>query len=323
MRTEKALKTIVAATDFSSGGFGASLEAVRLAEWHQGKVHVVHVVDEVMATEIGEHFLPSYQGGARKGLADDARGAWEATVKSTPALGVAAFEVRVAPRVRGILSFASGLKADLLVIGAWSERTPDVGMGTVATACVRSAACDVLIVRDSHEGKFTRVTACIDFSDTSLKALERAIDIASRDGAAIDVLHVYWTPTNLFPFSEAVRSAIDEEARKLQADAEKTLSYFCEPLKHELAYLKAEMHCVPLNGSPGRTIAEFARGRTADLIALGTRGKTNLRDVFLGSTAERLLRATPCSVLAVKPEGPHDPMGAHDREGAPQSRTAL
>lgn len=41
----------------------------------------------------------------------------------------------------------------------------------------------------------------------------------------------------------------------------------------------------------------------ADLIVLGTKGKTNLKYVLLGSTAERLLRDVPCSVLAIKPPG--------------------
>jgi nucleotide-binding universal stress UspA family protein len=39
----------------------------------------------------------------------------------------------------------------------------------------------------------------------------------------------------------------------------------------------------------------------ADLIALGTRGRTNLRDVLLGSTAERVIRSAGRSVLAVRP----------------------
>lgn len=46
-------------------------------------------------------------------------------------------------------------------------------------------------------------------------------------------------------------------------------------------------------------IVEYTREIGADLIVLGTRGRTNLRYVMAGSTAERLLRELPCSVLAV------------------------
>ena len=47
--------------------------------------------------------------------------------------------------------------------------------------------------------------------------------------------------------------------------------------------------------------ADYAAKAGADLIVLGTRGKTNLRDILLGSTAERVLAESRCSVLAVKP----------------------
>jgi nucleotide-binding universal stress UspA family protein len=41
----------------------------------------------------------------------------------------------------------------------------------------------------------------------------------------------------------------------------------------------------------------------ADLVVLGTRGRTGLKGIFLGTTAERLIHDSPCSALTVKPEG--------------------
>jgi len=51
----------------------------------------------------------------------------------------------------------------------------------------------------------------------------------------------------------------------------------------------------------GRGIAAYAKEHRADLLVLGTQGKTNLRYALLGSTAERVLRELPCSALAAKP----------------------
>ena len=53
----------------------------------------------------------------------------------------------------------------------------------------------------------------------------------------------------------------------------------------------------------GRGIIEYAREHHADLVVLGTRGRSNLRYVLLGSTAERVIREMECSILAVKPSG--------------------
>ena len=48
-------------------------------------------------------------------------------------------------------------------------------------------------------------------------------------------------------------------------------------------------------------VLEFAALVNADVVAVGTRGRSNLRDVVLGSTAEKVLRDSVCAVLAVKP----------------------
>ncbi len=56
-------------------------------------------------------------------------------------------------------------------------------------------------------------------------------------------------------------------------------------------------------------IIEFTRQVAADLVVLGTRGRTKLRDMLLGSTADRVVREAPCSILTVKPEGFEHPLG--------------
>ena len=48
-------------------------------------------------------------------------------------------------------------------------------------------------------------------------------------------------------------------------------------------------------------VLEFAALVNADLVAVGTRGRSNLRDLVLGSTAEKVLRDSVCAVLAAKP----------------------
>jgi nucleotide-binding universal stress UspA family protein len=53
--------------------------------------------------------------------------------------------------------------------------------------------------------------------------------------------------------------------------------------------------------SHGCEISEYARTESADLVVIGTRGKSSLKYLLLGSTAEYVLRERPCSVLAVRP----------------------
>ncbi len=293
------LKSIVVGMDFTECSRAAFAVAVRIAQWHQSDLTTVHVIDELVASELEEKL----GGGAgfRDSIMADARREWERLAARVPGGERSKLEVMIGGRIQGILATAAGKKADLLVIGAYGDRAPDVGTGTVATACVRKAPCATLIVRGTQAAPYTRVLACVDFSDTSRRVLESAEAVATRDGAALDLLHVFPAPTNLFPFSESMRRSFEEAIGAIEKRARERLDSFCAPEGRALAYLKAERHTVGFGGNAGQAIADFAKDRGSDLIVLGTRGRTNLRDLLMGSTAERVLASTPCSVLAVRP----------------------
>jgi nucleotide-binding universal stress UspA family protein len=59
-----------------------------------------------------------------------------------------------------------------------------------------------------------------------------------------------------------------------------------------------------LNGHPSAEILRFLEENKADLVVLGTHGLTGLAHFFLGSTAEKIVRRSPCSVLTVKSNKP-------------------
>jgi nucleotide-binding universal stress UspA family protein len=80
------------------------------------------------------------------------------------------------------------------------------------------------------------------------------------------------------------------------------LEAFGEPLRPEMAQFGVRYEIFDYPGH-GRGLTEFAPQVGRDLVVLGTRGRTNLRDLLLGSTAERVVRDAPCSILVVKPEG--------------------
>jgi len=56
-------------------------------------------------------------------------------------------------------------------------------------------------------------------------------------------------------------------------------------------------------GEPAAEILEVARGRGADLIVVGTHGRTGLEHALMGSIAERVVRRAHCPVLTVRPHG--------------------
>jgi len=283
-------------------------------------VHVVHVIDTTVVIDLETAFSPMQQG-IRDSLTADARGAWAEFAKGVPAAAVLPIEVIINNRIVGLLGLARRDKADLIVMGAFGTRRPDVGFGTVATACLRKSAADVLLVRDTQPGPFKAIIAAVDFSPTSARALARAAMFAAEDGAELHVLHVFAAPwlqisyaetRPLIPLIPPMMPLITPQMEKDYRDGlERQLAEFARPVAD--AHPDLRLRTVCYDTSTHRSgIVDYAKSASADLIVLGTRGRTNLRDILLGSTAEKTLAASHCSILAVKPVGFEHPLATGD-----------
>jgi nucleotide-binding universal stress UspA family protein len=130
-----------------------------------------------------------------------------------------------------------------------------------------------------------------DFSPPSLKALRYAEDLAGQYGAKLILLNVIEPigPTPDFAYNPMV---LDNAA--IVASAQKNLKKFAakEGLDGVSTYVR--------QGVPYHEISRAATELKADLICLATHGYTGLKHVFMGSTAERVVRHAPCPVLVVR-----------------------
>lgn len=280
------LASIVVGLDFSICSRVALGHAQRVASWAGAQVHPVHVVDAPIDKVRDDATLTPTQRGIHAGLIEDARKRWDAFVEGIRKASKLHLEVIVAHRLVGIRQQLDRHSADLLVLGAYGDEKPSLGMGTLASACVRSLPTDVLIVRDIYRDAFRTVVVGIDFSSTSRRALEVASLIAHGEGAKLYAAHV--APDN-----------VDTYAR-LRAELGPDLNAFVNEVTCRYPGLEVHAKVLPYSGYRSGVL-EFAALVNADLVAVGTRGRSNLRDVVLGSTAEKILRDSVCAVLAVKP----------------------
>jgi len=320
MSNVRAISSIVVGTDFTPCSAVALGQAIRIAGWSVGaggseaKVHVVHVIDTTVVIEL-ETALSEFQQGIRDGLTKDAAKAWADFAKTIPGAAGLPIEVSINNRIVGILRRAREDKADLLVMGALGHRAPDVGMGTVSTACVRKSMTDVLLVRDTANAKgtapFKAIVAAVDFSPTSLRAVERAALFAARDGAELHLLHVFSPPWGELHYRAPTPLAPEHQQKQYRDGLERRLAEFCRPALEPHGALRSTLAIYDYSGHRSG-IVEYAGKVGADLIVLGTRGRTNLRDLLLGSTAEKALEESRCSILAIKPVGFEHPLAADE-----------
>jgi nucleotide-binding universal stress UspA family protein len=142
--------------------------------------------------------------------------------------------------------------------------------------------------------QFRIILVPIDFSDASHRALDVSTFLAKQAGQAHLVLvHAYFVPVELEALAERAHEPILEVVSKQATqDLEQML------LKLQDEGISAEF--VAHHGSPEHTIVNTAIQKGADLIVMGTTGRTGLTHLLLGSVAERVVRSAPCAVLTVK-----------------------
>lgn len=141
--------------------------------------------------------------------------------------------------------------------------------------------------------KIQTILVPVDFSDPADQALEIARSLA-RDHQAKLVLMTSPPPQPQPPLSEGFAPELGdprlvEESRRLLTQA-----------ANSITDLSVETRLIV--GAPGPSIVAAAKDCSADLIVMGTHGRTGMLRVLMGSVAEHVLRHAPCPVLSVKPK---------------------
>lgn len=142
-----------------------------------------------------------------------------------------------------------------------------------------------------------RLLLATDLSRWAEGAEVYACALASSWGATLTVISVLEFPPGMnpdYPVNRLYLGELMKQATKELAD-----------LKSRVANRGVSAHTRITNGIPSQEVLAAAEAEDTDLIVVGTRGKTGVEHVVLGSTAERIIRTAPCPVLAVRGERQH------------------
>jgi len=134
----------------------------------------------------------------------------------------------------------------------------------------------------------------VDFSDTSERALDYAVDLAKQLGASVVVMHAYELPVYGFPDGAFVATV--EMATRIMNGAQAGLQ--AEVDKHKASGV--EMKTVLRQGIPVDEVHSVADEVKADLIVVGTHGRRGLARALLGSIAENVIRTSTRPVLSIR-----------------------
>jgi nucleotide-binding universal stress UspA family protein len=133
-----------------------------------------------------------------------------------------------------------------------------------------------------------------DFSEQSKKAVRYGIELATKFGAELHLLHAFETVPIMYGEGSGVPPQVADE---IEAAAVKYLD--------ELELESAEGLTVVRKVTEGHAFVEivrYAKDNTIDLVVIGTHGRGAIAHMLLGSVAEKVVRKAPCPVLVVRDE---------------------
>ena len=132
--------------------------------------------------------------------------------------------------------------------------------------------------------KLRQILCGVDFSDSSVEAFETAVELARALQAKVHIIHVIEIDPAI-----ADRAMEEKAVNAIEALVASANEFPASDLTTEVTTGRASVE-----------IIERARERNADLIVLGAKG-IRIPEVF-GSTADRVAKEAPCSVLIVRPQ---------------------
>jgi nucleotide-binding universal stress UspA family protein len=194
-----------------------------------------------------------------------------------------------------LISVCKEWKGDVIVVGA-SARGEARFLGSTGERVLRKAPVPVLIAKRSLPIGPKTVLIPTDFSTCSKQAAREALALVRGFGGRVVFLHVldiqYIYPTAYGTEAVLIPPVKPEE---LEPDWQEFLQDL--PLGGGLLWEKQTRE-----GRAAQTVADAAVEVSADLIVIGTHGRTGIAHMLLGSVAEQVLRTAPCSVLTIRPD---------------------
>ncbi len=182
-----------------------------------------------------------------------------------------------------VVKYAHVEDTDLVLIG---RKNKSEGSGILLTRLARKIHCSFIIVPEETELFLDDILVCADFSEWSKRALECAVEISSHDErTAVYCQHIYEVPHGY----HKIGKSFTEFAKIMKKHALRRYQEFIKNIDKK-GVTVAPIITLHKHGNDTSIIKDTASSVGANLVILGSKGKTFTSSIFLGSFAEKLVR---------------------------------
>ena len=274
------------ASDLSPRADIAVDRAAQLASATGARLRVLHVLNDLPADLVDDlkermrHVLASQIEAARSQV-----GPLEAEI-----------EIAVGGGDDRILAAADRDQVDLIVCGDHREfESGDRWLGSTMDRVLRHGRHAVLVVKLPVRNAYARPLVAVDLSDTSARALAYAMRLLP--GSTLGVLHAYQIPYAGIPKPRMVAGAV---AAGVRSEEGERLALWLKQFETLAAETGCHLDPRLERGDAEAIVLKQAAETRADLVVLGTHGRTGVRQALLGSVAAGLIGHLDTDVLAVR-----------------------
>jgi nucleotide-binding universal stress UspA family protein len=289
---------ILCPIDFSDISRHALAHADAIARWYEARLTVLYVFSNVVTMDMPALVLDDAD---RERLMTQMQ-RFAADVPPTVAVDFRLQEAGFSHDE--IVAQITATQADMLVLGTHGRSGfQHLFLGSVTEKVIRKATCPTLVVPPrapdvpaDEAVQFRHILCPVDFSDSSLGALELAINLAEEADAQLTVLHV----EEMSPALNQEPAAIDVDFSRMRETAAADVGRRLHALIPEQARTFCTVDTAVVHGRAYREILRQAAERQSDLIVMGVHGRGALDLLMFGSTTHHVIRASGCPVLIVR-----------------------
>ncbi len=282
----KILEKILLATDFSPASKNALKMAIAVAKRLNSKIHLIHVIQH---KHLSKSTLEPIKEAAATHLKEKEKEITENGIK----IGNS-FLVTGSPFDQ-IIKHADFYDVNVIMMSAGETEDEDhFPLGITAQKVIRKSAKPVWIVKPDSPQEIQKILCPVDFSAPSHRALKNAIHLARSFAAELTVLHV------IEPLATGLlkTSVSSEEKQTYLKEQEAQFDQFLKDFDFYHVRWRKEI----CQGAPHSQILNNVVDTGADLLLMGSTGRTGLARMLIGSVTEKVTREVPCSFIAEKSE---------------------
>lgn len=283
---------LLLATDSSPFSEGAIREAIHLAKQCSSTLAALTVIETNPEYEtIAPQLLEKSEKAAQAHLESVKKQAQKEGVVMTTSI------LEGEDSYTYISDEAARIKASMIIMGRRGKKgLKRLVMGSTTARVIGHAPCNVLVVPRTASVTFKDLVVATDGSPYSLAAASVAIGMAKKNKSKLTVIAVVpaelATPTDIGYAMTQQEMIADKEMRVAEQNA--------KAVKEAAVKEGVSVQAFVMSGKPSDAIIEIAREKGADLIILGSHGRTGLEKLLIGSVAERVIVLSSCAVLVVK-----------------------